>query len=268
MSFNDPNGKLTPLDDAVAAGVGAFIGFTSSIVTQGLIEHKNINWNEVAGATAGGAVGGFLFVNPELGGPVVAGAASSATANLVQQGLNNAEGHPGFDATSLVTATAIGAATGLLPIPTGESGEIIGKEATSASSSAFALWNIGTAVDTGAGTDFATQLLNNQANLVSEKTTTAWSVPTIFNWWQVTPLAVPTVRAGTTTTTTSTQNSGGGAFSTTAAAASAAANNGNKVTTSVNNVAPNGNTSISSEWSAPPQPGQNVNTYRLQNIGY
>jgi RHS repeat-associated protein len=164
MGFNDPTGKITPADDAIAAGLGAFIGFASSVITQGVIEHQNINWNEVAGSTVGGAVGGFLFVNPELGGPVAAGAAVGATENLVDQGLNNIEGQQsGFNVTSFVTDTTIGGVTGLIP-GGGDASDIIGSGATASSRSAFVSLNIGTEVDIGAGVDLATRLVSNQAS--------------------------------------------------------------------------------------------------------
>lgn len=154
IDLNDPRGLWFGVDDAAALGLGAVIGASADLITQGLIEHQNVNWNQVAAAAVGGAVTGEVSL---YAGPIVGGAAGGAAGNLVTQGLNNLEGQPGFNVSSLVESTALGGVFGWL-IPGGSPGS------TASSVSAYVLWNVGTGVVTEGGTDLVNNVLNNLAN--------------------------------------------------------------------------------------------------------
>jgi hypothetical protein len=195
------------VDDAAALGGGAIAGAASSIITQQVLEHQNIDWNQVAGAAIGGAVTAEigLYAVPSGGplGGVVAGEVGGATGDLVTQGLYNLEGkQAGIKGTSLAGDTLVGGFFAL--IPGGDPDNL--------------LWNTAEGVAGGGVTDLTDDLLSDVAyhgnvshasTLLRSSTFTGTTAPSIrtipvcyvaglANIRQSTPPALPLTQCSST----------------------------------------------------------------------
>ena len=112
INNNDPTGHYAIIDDLIFTGGGAAVG----LLAQGAVDlfrGEFSSWQDYIAAGAGGAAAGEALLYT---GPVGAGIAGGATANLVKQGLYWASGEQeGFDFGSLAFDTTVGGATGLIP---------------------------------------------------------------------------------------------------------------------------------------------------------
>jgi RHS repeat-associated protein len=113
---NDPINLLDPSGECpwcIGAALGTVVGLAGQGISD-LASGQLSSWQTYAGAGAGGAVGGAVLFT--TANPWAAGAAASATQNLVTQGSNIATGQQqSFSVTSLAVQTTVGTvASGLL----------------------------------------------------------------------------------------------------------------------------------------------------------
>jgi RHS repeat-associated protein len=117
----DPEGTFFHI--LIGAGIGGIVGVGGQFISD-VIRGETSGFNQYAGAFVGGAVtgglatatgGASLVVSTGARVAMVAGsgAVGAASGNLVEQGM----GDRPFSGTELVTKTAIGAATALIPAP-------------------------------------------------------------------------------------------------------------------------------------------------------
>ncbi|HEG1988793.1 RHS element core protein [Enterobacter cloacae] len=112
ISWTDPLGLWVGIDDIVFSVGGAIVGLAGQGVSD-LISGELSGWEDYTGSAIGGAAGGEALLYT---GPIGAGAAAGAATNLSKQGLKYLSGKQcGFEWSSLVGDTAIGAATGFIP---------------------------------------------------------------------------------------------------------------------------------------------------------
>lgn len=113
MLYTDPTGEYFGIDDAIAFGAGLAVGIAAQGVSD-VISGEISGWEDYAASGVGGGVGGVSLMYL---GPVAAGAIGGGSTNLLKQGLKNATGkQEGFDVVSFGLDTALGAATGKIPM--------------------------------------------------------------------------------------------------------------------------------------------------------
>jgi RHS repeat-associated protein len=112
MSFTDPQGKF--LVGVVGAGVGAAIGFGSSVLTQ-LVQNEGnwscVNWGNAGWSAATGGAAGLLLTTP-LGGSWAGVLGVGSGSNLLNYGLTTSPNE--YSATGAGAAALSGAAGGLI----------------------------------------------------------------------------------------------------------------------------------------------------------
>lgn len=112
VSWTDPLGLWVGIDDIVFSVGGAIVGLAGQGISD-LISGELSGWEDYTGSAIGGAAGGEALLYT---GPIGAGAVAGAATNLSKQGLKYLSGKQcGFEWSSLVGDTAIGAATGFIP---------------------------------------------------------------------------------------------------------------------------------------------------------
>jgi len=123
VKYVDPTGQMIQIPVAVAAiaawvGGGALVG-TAGQAASDIIVGEVSDWQEYAGAAAGGAVqGGFAAINP--GAALLVG--GSAAAGMVSAGLPKILRGEDVTAEEIITGGVIGGMTGALPVPAGAKG--------------------------------------------------------------------------------------------------------------------------------------------------
>ena len=136
LSKTDKSGYYFGIDDLIAAGVGAFGGFTGKFVEDVITSAWSGKWElsslqEYAGATIGGAAGGVTTL---YAGPIVGGAVGAGVSNLTTEGLTYISDPKGYNKTfqdvMLETAvdTGMGAISGAVTKGMGKITEKIAKK--------------------------------------------------------------------------------------------------------------------------------------------
>lgn len=129
VNLIDPTGLYAGMDDAVFALGGAAVGLGGQALSDVFSGHAS-SWQDYTGAAVGGAVGGWALLYT---GPVGAGAAGAAAANVTRQSLNLATGvQCSMDWASLARDTSIGALTGVLFGSSAKEGLTVGRNSYNA----------------------------------------------------------------------------------------------------------------------------------------
>jgi len=118
VNYRDPSGLWAGVDDAVFIVGGAAIGMAGRLVGDLINSSRSgsweFDWEDYAGAAAGGAVSGETLLY--TANPILAGAAGGMAGNLVTQGAKLATNKQcEFDTGSLFFDTGIGALAGKIP---------------------------------------------------------------------------------------------------------------------------------------------------------
>jgi len=112
INLIDPLGTYAGIDDAIFTIGGALVGIGGQAISDFVTGNESSLTDYIA-AGIGGAVAGETLL---YAGPIAAGAAGGAAANITRQIGNNITGESsGFSVGGLAFETTVGAATGLIP---------------------------------------------------------------------------------------------------------------------------------------------------------